>query len=121
MTHNYSVSRLFYIYINIFIFTIILHHHYIYIQRWSTGTKALSFTVLCMYCVFTDLHKCSSVSSPENKQKKLWHYEGVLISSNLRSSPSIVSIFCDFSSSSSYRRLEMSCLISFNSPGGKNK
>lgn len=42
--------------------------------------------------------------------------EVALISPSLLSSPSSVSMFCDFSSSSSYRRLEMSCLISFSSP-----
>lgn len=46
-------------------------------------------------------------------------YEGVLISPSLLSSPSSVSMFCAFSSSSSYRRLEMSCLISFSSPEEK--
>lgn len=47
--------------------------------------------------------------------------EGVLISPSLFSSPSSVSRFCAFSSSSSYRKLEMSCLISFSSPGLKKK
>lgn len=47
--------------------------------------------------------------------------EGVLISPSRFSSPSSVSRFCAFSSSSSYRKLEMSCLISFSSPGFKKK
>lgn len=44
------------------------------------------------------------------------YYDVVLISPSLLSNPSRVSLFWDFSSSSSYRRLEMSCLISLSSP-----
>lgn len=38
------------------------------------------------------------------------------LSDSLLSSPSRFSMFWDFSSNSSYRRLEMSCLISLSSP-----
>lgn len=93
-------------------------------------------------CIFTNIH-CHFIiisafvlylqSVVENRHLKLcgctllctshgnWqrYYKGVLICPSLLSSPSSVSRFCAFSSSSSYRRLEMSCLISFSSPEEK--
>lgn len=84
--------------------------------------------ILSMFCHYGTV---STFNDGEQALKTLWavqiyvqvhwrcDYEGVLICPILFSSPSSVSMFCDFSSSSSYRRLEMSCLISFSSPEEK--